>query len=41
MIVCFIPEIAAEYEQLKSQNNNTVDVVIESAFPLTSVQEQF
>ena len=35
-----LPEIAAEYEQLKSQNNNTVDVVIESAFPLTSVQEQ-
>ncbi|MEB3766840.1 F0F1 ATP synthase subunit delta [Acinetobacter sp. MD2] len=35
-----LPEIAAEYEQLKAQNNNTVDVVIESAFPLTSVQEQ-
>lgn len=35
-----LPEIAAEYEQLKSQNNNTVDVVIESALPLTSVQEQ-
>ncbi|MFW2045990.1 F0F1 ATP synthase subunit delta [Acinetobacter variabilis] len=35
-----LPEIAAEFEQLKSQNNNTVDVVIESAFPLTSVQEQ-
>ena len=35
-----LPEIAAGYEQLKSQNNNTVDVVIESAFPLTSVQEQ-
>ena len=35
-----LPEIAAEYEQLKSQNNNNVDVVIESAFPLTSVQEQ-
>ena len=24
-----LPEIAAEYEQLKSQNNNNVDVVIE------------
>ena len=35
-----LPEIEAEYEQLKSQNNNTVDVVIESAFPMTSVQEQ-
>ncbi|HCJ0353058.1 F0F1 ATP synthase subunit delta [Acinetobacter baumannii] len=34
-----LPEIAAEYEQLKSQNNN-VDVVIESAFPLTAEQEQ-
>ena len=38
--LALLPEIAAEYEQLKSQNNNTVDVVIESAFPLTSVQEQ-
>ena len=35
-----LPEIEAEFEQLKSQNNNTVDVVIESAFPMTSVQEQ-
>ncbi|MDM1758647.1 MULTISPECIES: F0F1 ATP synthase subunit delta [Acinetobacter] len=35
-----LPEIEAEFEQLKSQNNNTVDVVIESAFPLDSVQEQ-
>lgn len=35
-----LPEITVEYEQLKSQNSNTVDVVIESAFPLTSVQEQ-
>ena len=35
-----LPEIETEYEQLKSQNNNTVDVVIESAFPMTSVQEQ-
>lgn len=38
--LALLPEISAEYEQLKSQNNNTVDVVIESAFPLTSVQEQ-
>ena len=38
--LALLPEIQAEYEQLKSQNNNTVDVVIESAFPLTSVQEQ-
>ena len=35
-----LPEIEEEYELLKSQNNNTVDVVIESAFPMTSVQEQ-
>jgi len=35
-----LPEIETEYEQLKSQNNNTVDVVIESAFPLSSTQEQ-
>ena len=35
-----LPEIATEYEELKSQNNNTVDVVIESAFPLDSIQEQ-
>ncbi len=34
-----LPEIAVEYEQLKSQNNNTVDVVIESAFPLNAEQE--
>ena len=38
--LALLPEIEAEYELLKSQNNNTVDVVIESAFPLTSVQEQ-
>ena len=38
--LALLPEIEAEFEQLKSQNNNTVDVVIESAFPLTSVQEQ-
>ena len=38
--LALLPEIEAEYELLKSQNNNTVDVVIESAFPVTSVQEQ-
>ncbi|OTG96482.1 F0F1 ATP synthase subunit delta [Acinetobacter sp. ANC 3832] len=38
--LALLPEIEAEYEQLKSQNNNTVDVIIESAFPLDSVQEQ-
>lgn len=35
-----LPEITIEYEQLKSQNNNTVDVVIESAFPLNQEQVQ-
>ena len=38
--LALLPEIEAEYELLRSQNNNTVDVVIESAFPMTSVQEQ-
>lgn len=38
--LALLPEIDTEFEQLKSQNNNTVDVVIESAFPLDSVQEQ-
>ena len=38
--VALLPEIDTEFEQLKSQNNKTVDVVIESAFPLDSVQEQ-
>ncbi|AWV85134.1 F0F1 ATP synthase subunit delta [Acinetobacter radioresistens] len=38
--LALLPEIAAEYEELKSQNNNTVDVVIESAFPLNAEQEQ-
>ena len=38
--VALLPEIEAEYEQLKAQNNNTVDVIIESAFPLDTVQEQ-
>ncbi|NNH78085.1 F0F1 ATP synthase subunit delta [Acinetobacter sp. ANC 5380] len=38
--LALLPEIETEYELLKSQNNNTVDVLIESAFPVTSVQEQ-
>ncbi|WP_407303062.1 F0F1 ATP synthase subunit delta [Acinetobacter sp.] len=38
--LALLPEIETEYELLKSQNNNTVDVVIESAFPVTSAQEQ-
>lgn len=33
-----LPEIALEFEQLKAQNQNQVDVVIESAFPLTEEQ---
>ena len=35
-----LPEIAAEYELLKSQNNNVLDVTIESAFPLSAEQQQ-
>ena len=35
-----LPEIAAEYELLKSQGNNTLDVEVESAFPMTATQEQ-
>lgn len=35
-----LPEISAEFDELKSQDNNVVEVVIESALPLTSVQEQ-
>lgn len=38
--LALLPEISAEYELLKAQGNNAVDVVIESAFPLTAVQEQ-
>ena len=34
-----LPEIEAEYEQLKAQNTNTIDVVIESAFPVDATQE--
>lgn len=35
-----LPEISAEYELLKAKGNNAVEVVIESAFPLSAVQEQ-
>lgn len=35
-----LPEITAEFEQLKSSENNVVNVLIESALPMTSVQEQ-
>lgn len=34
-----LPEIANEYEALKSQGNNIVDVVIESAMALNAEQE--
>lgn len=35
-----LPDIALEFEQLKAQNQNQTDVVIESAFPLTDEQKQ-
>ncbi|MCJ8145397.1 F0F1 ATP synthase subunit delta [Acinetobacter sp. A3.8] len=35
-----LPEISAEYELLKAQGNNALDVVIESAFPLSTEQQQ-
>lgn len=38
--LALLPDISEEYELLKAQNNHTVDVVIESAFPLTAEQEQ-
>lgn len=38
--LALLPEISEEYELLKAQNNQTIDVVIESAFPLTAAQEQ-
>ncbi|TXJ09415.1 MAG: F0F1 ATP synthase subunit delta [Acinetobacter sp.] len=38
--LALLPEISAEYELLKARGNNAVDVVIESAFPLSAVQEQ-
>ena len=38
--LALLPEISAEYELLKAQGNNAVEVVIESAFPLSAVQEQ-
>ena len=38
--LALLPEIEAEFEQLKSQNNQVVDVVIESAFELAPEQQQ-
>ena len=38
--LALLPEIETEYELLKSQNNNVVDVVIESALPMNAEQEQ-
>jgi F-type H+-transporting ATPase subunit delta len=35
-----LPEISAEYELLKAQNTNTLEVLIESAQALSAVQEQ-
>lgn len=35
-----LPEIEIEFEQLKAQNQNQTDVVIESAFELTEAQKQ-
>ena len=37
--IILLPEIATEYEQLKSQNNNSLQVEIESAFPMDARQE--
>ena len=37
--LALLPEIQAEYEQLKSQNNNSLEVEIESAFPMDARQE--
>ena len=37
--IILLPEIATEYEQLKSQNNNSLEVEIESAFPMDAKQE--
>ena len=36
--IALMPEISAEYEQLKLQDNNTTDVVIESAMELSAEQ---
>lgn len=38
--LALLPEISAEYELLKAQNKNTLEVIIESAQALTAVQEQ-
>ncbi|MDO4223587.1 MAG: F0F1 ATP synthase subunit delta [Acinetobacter sp.] len=37
--LALLPEIAAEYEELKSQENKVVNVVVESALPLNAEQE--
>ena len=37
--IILLPEIATEYEQLKSQNNNSLEVEIESAFLMDARQE--
>ena len=38
--LALLPEISAEYELLKAQNTNTLEVTIESAQALSAVQEQ-
>ena len=38
--LALLPEISAEYELLKAQNTNTLEVLIESAQALSAVQEQ-
>ncbi|MBF7683452.1 F0F1 ATP synthase subunit delta [Acinetobacter sp. B5B] len=38
--LALLPQVLTEYEELKSQRNKIVDIDIESAFPLTAVQEQ-
>lgn len=38
--LAILPEISLEYDELKSQTNNVVNAVVESAFPLSAVQEQ-
>lgn len=38
--LALLPEIAVEFEQLKAQNQNLTDVVIESAFALDDQQKQ-
>lgn len=38
--IALLPDISAEYELLKAKGNNTIDVVIESAYALSPIQEQ-